>query len=193
MHFTKDFHSFFYDSTNLNCLYTKHTLPSDTQPNPFPNTKHDTLRNCLPFRMFKTVFKKLHDHSHRGLKITSSTFSKHYLIPYLDKWLPNFIHDCLECQGNKHFNMKIQAAPTQSFSEQASSFNYRISMDTKGSINPPSQTQIFNHDIVDAFSHFVATVPIKSNNPKTAVKTLSHAWITKCGLPTLLLIVDQNT
>ena len=27
---------------------------------------------------------------------------------------------------------------------------------------------------VDAFSHFVVTVPIKSNNAKTAVKTLLH-------------------
>ena len=33
--------------------------------------------------------------------------------------------------------MRIQTAPTQSFSEHATSFNYRISMDTKGPINPP--------------------------------------------------------
>ena len=33
--------------------------------------------------------------------------------------------------------MKIQTAPTQSFSEHAPPFNYRISMDTKGQINPP--------------------------------------------------------
>ena len=38
--------------------------------------------------------------------------------------------------------MKIQTAPTQSFSEHAPSFNYRISMDTKGPINPPSHKQI---------------------------------------------------
>ena len=90
--------------------------------------------------------------------------------------------------------MKIQTAPTQSFSEHAPSFNYRISMDTKGPINPPFHNKSYIHVIIDAFSHFVVTVPIKSNNAKTAIKTLlytigllnlDHPYI-------LLLIVDQN-
>ena len=52
--------------------------------------------------------------------------------------------------------------------------NYRISMDTKGPINPPSHNKSYIHVIIDAFSHFVVTVPIKSNNAKTAIKTLLH-------------------
>ena len=89
--------------------------------------------------------------------------------------------------------MKIPTAPTQSFSEHAPCFNYRISMDTKGPINPPSQHKSYIHVIVDAFSHIVVTVPIKSNNAKTAVKTLLHHWITKYGLQsTFSLIVAQN-
>ena len=89
--------------------------------------------------------------------------------------------------------MKIQTAPTQSFSEHAPSFNYRISMDTKGPINPPSHNKSYIHVIFDAFSHFVVTVPIKSNNAKTAIKisytigllNLDHLYI-------LSVIVDQN-
>ena len=56
--------------------------------------------------------------------------------------------------------MKIQIAPKQSFSEHAPSFNYRISMDTKGPINPPPHNKSYIHVIIDAFSHFVVTVPI---------------------------------
>ena len=118
--------------------------------------------------MTKTVFNKLHEHSHTGIKITYNTFSQYYYIPFLEKWLSIFIHDCIECQRNKHFNIKIQTAPTQSFSEQAPSFNYRISLDTKGPINPPPHNKSYIHAIIDAFSHFVVTVPIKSNNAKTA-------------------------
>ena len=89
--------------------------------------------------------------------------------------------------------MKIQTAPTQSFSEHAPSYNYRISMDTKGSINPPSHNKSYIHVKIDAFSHFVVTVPIKSNNAKLQSKlsysfgllNLDHPYI-------LLLIVDQN-
>ena len=82
--------------------------------------------------------------------------------------------------------MKIQTAPTLSFSEHDPSFNYRISMDTKGPINPPSHKKSYIHVIIDTFSHFVVTVPIKSNNAKTAIKILLHHWIMKFGPPIYL-------
>ena len=136
--------------------------------------------------MFKTVFNKLHEHSHTGMKLTYNTFKQNYYIPFLEKWLSIFIHDCIECQRNKHCNMKIQTAPTQSFSEHAPSFNYRFSMDTKGPINPPSHNKSYIHVIIDAFSRFVVTVPIKSNNAKTAIKTLLYHWSNKFGPPIYL-------
>ena len=60
-------------------------------------------------------------------------------------------------------------------------------MDTKGPVNPPSQHKFYIHVIIDAFSHVVVTVPTKSNNANTAVKTLLHHWITKFGPPVNLL------
>ena len=83
--------------------------------------------------------------------------------------------------------MKINTAPKQSFSEHAPSFNYRVSMNTKGPITPSSQKKSYIHAIVDALSHFVFTVPIKSNNTQTAVETLLHHWIVEFGLPIYLV------
>ena len=103
-----------------------------------------------------------------------------------------FIHDCIECQQNKHINQKIQTASKQTFSENASYFNYRISMDTKGPINPPSNQNSYIHVIVDAFSHFVVTVPIKHNNAQNAVNSLLHHWITKFG-PPVYVVTDRGT
>ena len=91
--------------------------------------------------MFQTVFNKLHEHSHTGIKTTSNTFSQYNYIAYVEKWLSSFTLHCLECQRNTHFNMRIQTAPTQSMAEHAPSFNYRISMEIKGPINPPSEHQ----------------------------------------------------
>ena len=88
--------------------------------------------------------------------------------------------------------MKIHTAPTQSFSEHAPSFNYRISMDTKGPINPPSHNKSYIHVIFDAFSHFVVTLPKKSNKAKTAIKTFSHHWIIKFG-PPIYLVTDRGS
>ena len=55
--------------------------------------------------------------------------------------------------------MKIQTAPTQSFSEHAPSFNYRISMDTKGPINPPSHNKSYIHVIIDALVTLLLQYP----------------------------------
>ena len=107
-----------------------------------------------------------------------------------------FIHDCIECQQNKHINQKLQTASIQTFSENASYFNYRISLDTKGPINPPSKSKFIHSRIVDAFSHFVVTVPIKQNNAQNAVNSLLHHWITKFGPPVYLVTdrePEQNT
>ena len=190
VHYKRFSQLFIDESTNLFSLYI--TNPTVINQSSTPNFVKDTIRICLPFRMFKTVFNKLHEHSHTGMKITYNTFKQYYYIPFLEKWLSIFIHDCIECQRNKHFNMKIQTAPTQSFSEHAPSFNYRISMDTKGPNNPPSHNKSYIHVIIDAFSHFVVTVPIKSNNAKTAIKTILHHWIIKFG-PPIYLVTDRGS
>ena len=98
MHITKDFAQLFIDdSTNLISLYI--TSPTAINKPPTPDFVHATIRICLPFRMFRTVFSKLHEHSHTSIKITYNTFSQYYYIPFLEKWLSVFIHDCIECQG----------------------------------------------------------------------------------------------
>ena len=96
-----------------------------------------------------------------------------------------FIHDCIECQQSKHIKQKIQTATMQTFSENASYFKYRVSMDTKGPINPPSNQNSYIHVIVVAFSHFVVALPVKQNNAQNAVNSLHH-WITKFGPPVYL-------
>ena len=79
----KRFSQLFVDnSTNHISLYT--TSPISTNMS-ISNFIHPTIRICLPFRMFKTVFYKLHEHSHTGIKITYNTFSQYYYIPFLDK------------------------------------------------------------------------------------------------------------
>ena len=156
---------------------------------------HDSNPNqndkiCLPFKLFHAVFNKLHAHGHSGIKISIKAFNQFYFIPFLNKWMSIFIHDCIECQQNKHINQKIQTATIQTFSENASYFNYRKSMDTKGPINRPSNQNSYIHVILDAFSHFVVTVPIKQNNAQNAVNSLLHHWITKLG-PPVYLVTDR--
>ena len=162
----------------------------------YPNL-HDSNPNqkdkiCLPFKLFHAAFNKLHAHGHSGIKISIKAFNQFYFISYLNIWMSIFIHDCIECQQNKHINQKIQTVTIQTFSENASYFNYRVSMDTKGPINPPSKQNSYIRVIVDAFSHFVVTIPVKRNNAQNAVNSLLHHWITKFG-PPVYLVTDRGS
>ena len=156
----------------------------DSNPN-----QNDNI--CSPFKLFHAAFNKLHAHG-QGMKISIKDFNQFYFIPFLNRWMSVFIHDCIECQQHKHNNQKIQTATLQTFSENASFFNYRISMVTKGPINPPSNQNSYIHVIVDAFRHFVVTVPIKQNNAQNAVNSLLYHWITKFG-PPVHLVTDRGS
>ena len=71
------------DSTNLISLYNKH--PTTLNQTFTPDFVRATIRICLPFRLFKTVFNKLHEHSHTDIKITYNTFAQYYYIPFVEK------------------------------------------------------------------------------------------------------------
>ena len=45
---------------------------------------------------------------------------------------------------------------------------------------------------VDAFSHFVATVPVKQNNAQNVVNSLLHHWITKFR-PPIYFVTDRGS
>ena len=178
----------------FNQLYNNHetkTIHID-YPNLHDSNPNQRDKICLPFKLFHAAFNKLHAQGHSGNKISIKAFNQFYFIPYLNKWMSIFIHDCIESQQNKHIDKKIQTASIQTFSENASYFNYRISMDTKGPISPPSNQNSYIHVIVDAFSHFVVTIPIKQNNAQNAVNSLLHHWITKFG-PPVYLVTDRGS
>ena len=83
--------------------------------------------------------------------------------------------------------MNIQTASTQSFSEHAPSFNYRISIDTKGPMNPPSHNKSYIH----------VTLLLQYPSNQTTQRLLSKLFYTigilNLNHPyTLSLSVDQN-
>ena len=132
-------------------------------------------RICLPFKLFYAAFSKTHSHGHSAEKLSIKTFTQFYFIPHLPLWFSIFIHDCIDCQTNKHFPIKPQnISPPLPFYESATHFNYRISMDTKGPISPSSQNNCYIFVIIDAFSHFVVTNPAPNITSKYALQTLLH-------------------
>ena len=182
----------YYKLFNQLCIIHETKIIHIDYPNLHDSNPSQRDKICSPFTLFHAAFNKLHAHGHSGIKRSIKAFNQLYFIPYLNKWMSIFIHDCIECQQNKHNNQKIQTASIQTISENPSYFNYRISMDTKGPINPPSNQNSDIHVIVDAFSHFVVLVPIKQNKAQNAVNSLLHHSITKFG-PPVYLVTDRGS
>ena len=110
------------------------------------------------------------------------------------KMVSIFIHDCLECQRNYNFNMKIQTAAKQFFQNMLLPSITESLWIQKDPIILISQHKYYTRVIIDAFSHFIVTVPIKLNTAKTAVKTLFFIGLQNLAHQfTFLLIEDQNT
>ena len=89
--------------------------------------------------------------------------------------------------------MKIQTAPTQFFSEHAPSFNYRISMDTKGPINPPSHNKSNIHVIFALLVTLLLQYPSNQTTQRLLSKLFYTIGFLNLDHPYILsLIVDQN-
>ena len=131
-----------------------------------------TFKLCLPFRLCRTTFNRLHDHWHTSIKITHNTFTHYYYMPFLKNGFPLSYMTVLNVNVADILTQRFKQL--QSFSEHAPSYKYRNSRDTKGPINPSSQNKSYIHVVFDAFSHFVVTVPIKSSNAKAAVQSVFH-------------------
>ena len=227
---------FIVDSTNLINLYTTNANSTATSQTSSPNIIRDTFRICLLFRIFRTVFNKLHEHSHTGIKITNNTFSQYYYILYFEKWLSIFLHDCIKCQRNKHFNMKSKLLPHNLFQNMLRlSITAFLSIQNDLSIllhttNPTIMSYLMlsvTFKVVlsmrvmcdkcktskkkfalrldknrtsrillvryrDVYCNVVVTVPINSNNAKTAIRTMLHHWIIKFG-PPIYLVTDRGS
>ena len=107
-------------------------------------------------------------------------------------WLCIFIHDCI--QTNKNCPIKpINISPPSPFHENATHYNYRISINTIGPISPSSQGNSHLFGFIDAFGHFVVTMLGPHYSSKYAIQTLLHLWITTFGTTPQYLVIDQST
>ena len=111
---------------------------------------------CLPLALILLTFEKAHGpiSGHFGVEKTFIAVNEHFYFPGLYKWIRGIVNDCIRCQASKAQKKTLNTAPLIPFSELTPNFNFRISIDTKGPINPPSNGNSYIISILEAFSHF---------------------------------------
>ena len=134
----------------------------------------------------------LNTKGHSGSEKTYSNFTQNFYFPNAPIWIKVLCNDSIIFQINKPYPNQKQKAKKQDFKGQNLYFNHRISFDTKGPISPSSEGNSFIMVIVHAFTHYVALNPVSHCNAYYAYTTLYEHWITKFGLPEIL-VTDNGT
>ena len=131
-------------------------------------------RTCLPVALFYAAFDKTHSRDLSG-EFFKNIFNQFYYIQPLPLLISIYFHDCIECQTNKHFPIKPKILSLfLPFYENATHFNYRITMDTEILISPSSQGNSYIFVIIDAFSHFLVTNPAPHISSKNVTPSLEN-------------------
>ena len=141
---------------------------------------------------FKLLYAALTKRVHMFTPVKNSPVKIFQLILLYSLTHFFIIHDCTECQSNKHFAIKPDKnSPPLPFYKNATHFNYRISMDTKGLISFYSQnTSIFCKHW--RFLPFCCYNPASYSSSKYGLQTLLNHWNNKFG-PPQYLVSDRGT
>ena len=103
------------------------------------------------------------------------------------------LKDCIKCQACKSHKKIYNTASLRPFSELTPYFNFRISIDTKGPINPPSNGKSYIISIVDAFSNYYIPTAVTKHDGETIVKVLYEKWIILFGPPKIAQSQHRST
>ena len=123
--------------------------------------KKSLIRTCLPLTVLLCAFFENHcidTVGHTGLEKTKRNLMVKYYFPNLHTWIKILLADCIKCQTNKTFANNHNKANTEHLASTKTLFNEMIMIDTKGTINPPSDEHQYVFVIVDKYSHFVTIV-----------------------------------
>ena len=100
--------------------------------------KNLTERICLPPAVILLAFAKAQRpiSSHFGFEKTFLAINERIFSTGLHKWIKALISRCINCQASKAQKKTLNTFSWLPFSELTPHFNYRISIDTQGPINP---------------------------------------------------------
>ena len=149
------------------------------------NTFKRIFKICCPFRLFKTTFTKLHDHYYTGIKITYNIFSQYYYILFLEN---GFLFLYMPVLNANATNILVNRLQYIFFLPSITEFQCT----QKALSTHLHRKNTYIHVIVDAFSHFGVSLPIKLNNVKTAISSLLKHWINLVHSYTLSLSAGQK-
>ena len=151
-------------------------------------------RVCIPNNLIYHCFEISHyglENFHASVAVTYEALNFRYFIPELTKYLRYFISrcaDCVQARLNKPNRLRRLKMSFPQFVGKLGAFNENIYSDISGQLVLSSYGGFkYFLVIIDKYSGFIATCPLRSLDTEELVCAFLQNWISKYGPPALAI------
>lgn len=153
----------------------------------FIETSKQLNRPYVPESLRRTIFNKIHDLSHPGVRGSRKLITSKYFWPNMNADCNSWAKTCAACQKSKISRHTISKLGT--FSVPSGRFDH-IHMDLVGPL-PPSNGKQYILTIVDRFTRWPEAYSLRDISAKAVASTFVQNYLPRFGCP-LKITTDQG-
>ena len=146
------------------------------------DTSTGVIRPFVPEQFRKTIFDKIHQLSHPGIKASINLIKHRFVWSGMKKDITSWVRTCLTCQSNKiqrhNFSeFKAYPLPNARFQE--------INLDIVGPL-PQSNGYSYMLTVIDRYTRYLSAIPMKDATTLSVIEAFMHGYISHFGVPNVL-------
>ena len=144
-------------------------------------------RPYVPVALREVLCRHFHGFSHPGGRATTNLIAKRFIWPSMNKYIKNFVRNCLSCQKSK-IN-KHEKSPLQPFLPPDERFAV-VHIDIVGPL-PSSRGYRYLLTCIDRFTRWTEAIPLSEITAEAVAQAFWENWICRFGTPRKM-VTDQG-
>ena len=148
----------------------------------FGDTSTGKFRPIIPNSLRTTIFERMHNHSHPGIKATQKLIGERFVWPNMRRDIAEKCRTCISCQQTKI--TRHQVTPLQHFRTPDARFSH-VHVDIVGPL-PDSSGYKYLLTVVDRFTRWPEAIPIKDITAQSCADSFLLHWVARFGSPTII-------